>query len=217
MRRLAPREQQIIDLIRRGLTDKAIAVELSMSVRTVRTRLERLYRKWDLHSRAEAVAFFSAPISPNVVAVGDFNDDGKPDLAVAKAHSREILIMLGNGDGTFKPGASYKTKGAAHSIAVGDFNGDGKLDLAVVIANSGEISILLGNGNGTFEAAANHGTGNSLLAIAAADFNGDGKPDLAVVDGHTHEVSVLLGNGNGTFQAPIKWDLTGDFMSDEQR
>jgi DNA-binding CsgD family transcriptional regulator len=207
IRRLAPREQQIIELISRGKTDKAIAVELGMSVRTVRTRLERLYRKWDLHSRAEAVAFFSTATSLNAVAVGDFNGDGRPDLALAKAGSMEVSIMLGNGDGTFEPAASYTMKGSPKSIAVGDFNGDGKLDLAVIIADSGEISIMLGNGNGTFQAAANHGTGNSLLAIAAGDFNGDGVPDLAVIDTKSNEVSVLLGNGNGTFRAPIKWDF----------
>jgi DNA-binding CsgD family transcriptional regulator len=204
LRRLAPREQQIIDLISRGMTDKAIAVQLRTSVRTVRTRLERLYRKWDLHSRAEAVAFFSAATTPNAVAVGDFNGDGKPDLAVANGNAMEVAILLGNGDGTFQPAASYKMTGAPNSIAVGDFNGDGKPDLAVGIANSGEIWIMLGIGNGTFAPAISHGTPTSLLAIAVGDFNGDGKPDLAVVDATSNEVSVLLGNGNGTFEAPVQ-------------
>ena len=200
MRRLAPREQQIIDLISRGKTDKAIAVDLSMSVRTVRTHLERLYRKWDLHSRAEAVAFFATGMTCNAVAVGDFNGDGNPDLAVVSPNSSGISILLGNGDGTFQPAGAYGTMGTPNSIAVGDFDGDGKLDLAFVIANSSDISIMLGNGNGTFQAAANHRAGTSLLSIAAGDFNGDGKPDLAVVDTTSNEVSILLGNGNGTFQ-----------------
>ena len=199
---LSKREQQIINLISRGKTDKAIAVDLSMSVRTVRTHLERLYRKWDLHSRAEAVAFFSTAMPCNAVAVGDFNGDGHPDLALVSPNSGEISILLGNGDGTFQPSGAYATEGTPNSIAVGDFNRDGKLDLAFVVANSSEVSIMLGNGNGTFQAAANHRAGNSLLSIAAGDFNGDGHPDLAVVDTTSNEVSILLGNGNGTFQLP---------------
>jgi DNA-binding NarL/FixJ family response regulator len=55
---LAPREQQIVELISRGWIDKKIAIELGMSVRTVRTHLERLYRKRCLHTRAEAVALW---------------------------------------------------------------------------------------------------------------------------------------------------------------
>jgi DNA-binding CsgD family transcriptional regulator len=200
MRRLGPREQQIIDLISGGKADKEIAVELGIGVRTVRTHLERLYRKSNVHSRAEAVAYYTA-VPPNPVAVGDFNGDGMPDLAVANRNSMEISILLGNGDGTFQSPISYPTKGAPNSIAVGDFNGDGHLDLAVVHANTTEISIMLGNGNGTFQDAIEHGTGSSHLAIASGDFNGDGRPDLALVDTHTNQVYILLGHGNGTFQA----------------
>jgi len=206
MRRLAPREQQNIDLISRGQTDKAIAAELSLSVRTVRTHLERLYRKQDLHSRAEAVAFSTAP-SRSLVAVGDFNGDGKPDLALVNANSSEISIMLGNGDGTFHAAASYGTGNPPVAIAVGDFNGDGRPDLAVVNANSSGISVMLGNGDGTFQAAAKYEKGNSGVAIAVGDFNGDGKADLAVVDGFSNEVSILLGNSDGTFQAAVSCDV----------
>jgi DNA-binding CsgD family transcriptional regulator len=116
MRRLAPREQQIIDLISRGQTDKAIAAELSLSVRTVRTHLERLYRKQYLHSRAEAVAFSTSPL-PNSVAVGDFNRDGRPDLAVVNANSNEISIMLGNGDGTFQAAISCGVEDAPRPVS----------------------------------------------------------------------------------------------------
>lgn len=200
IRRLAPREQQIIDLISRGAPDKEIAIELGIGVRTVRTHLERLYRKSNVHSRAEAVAFYTAP-PPNPVAVGDFDGDGKPDLAVANRDAMEISILLGNGDGTFQRAVSYPTKGVPNSIAVGDFNGDGRLDLALGHAGATEISIMLGNGNGTFQDAIHHLTGNSHFAIAAGDFNGDGKPDLAMVDTNTNQVYVLLGHGDGTFQA----------------
>jgi DNA-binding CsgD family transcriptional regulator len=166
IRRLAPREQQIIDLISRGQTDKAIAAELSLSVRTVRTHLERLYRKQYLHSRAEAVAFSTSPC-PNSVAVGDFNGDGKSDLAVVNANSNEVSIMLGNGDGTFQPAASYGTGSPPVAIAVGDFNGDGMPDLAVVNANSIDILIMLGNGDGTFQEPISCGVEDAPRSVSA--------------------------------------------------
>src|SRR6266852_4846443 len=70
--------------------------------------------------------------SPSAVVVGDFNGDGKPDLAVANAGSANVSILLGNGDGTFQPAINFDAGLRPSFIAVGDFNGDGKLDLAVL-------------------------------------------------------------------------------------
>jgi trimeric autotransporter adhesin len=145
--------------------------------------------------------------SPTTLAVGDFNGDGIPDLAVSEFG---IDILLGNGDGTFK--ARLLAPGNLpyiEFIAVGDFNGDGKLDLAVAYCNDtfpttqpGAVEILLGNGDGTFNlAAASPATGNTPTAIATGDFNGDGNLDLAIPNGNSNTVTILLGNGNGTFTA----------------
>ncbi len=154
-----------------------------------------------------------SPISvgshPRAVAVGDFNDDGNLDLAVANGGSNTVTILLGNGDGTFTPasGSPIAVGTNPGAIAVGDFNGDGKLDLAVANQNDSTLTILLGNGNGTFTQAAGSpipgGTGPDTIAVA--DFNGDGKLDLAVGDNVDADqaVTILLGNGDGTFtQAP---------------
>jgi hypothetical protein len=145
--------------------------------------------------------------SPTTLAVGDFNGDGIPDLAVSEFG---IDILLGNGDGTFK--ARVLAPGNLpyiEFIAVGDFNGDGKLDLAVAYCNDtfpttqpGAVEILLGNGDGTFNlAAASPATENTPTAIATGDFNGDGNLDLAIPNGSSNTVTILLGNGNGTFTA----------------
>lgn len=145
--------------------------------------------------------------SPTSLAVGDFNGDGIPDLAISEFG---IDIVLGNGDGTFK--ARLLTPGFLpyiEFIAVGDFNGDGKLDLAVAYCNDtfpttqpGAVEILLGNGDGTFNlAAASPATGNTPTGIATGDFNGDGNLDLAIPNGDSNTVTILLGNGNGTFTA----------------
>ena len=168
----------------------------------------------------QAALSFGAGVRPNAVAVGDFNGDGKADLAVANTGSGNISVLTGIGDGTFKPNVNYSAGSGPNSIAVGDFNGDGKQDLAV--ANSGgNVSVLLGNGDGTFQPAVNHGAGSGADSVAIGDFNGDGNADIAVANSGGN-VSVLLGNGDGTFQSAMNFAAgttpesiaVGDFNND---
>jgi Bacterial Ig-like domain (group 3)/FG-GAP-like repeat/FG-GAP repeat len=146
---------------------------------------------------------FSAPVpyavgqGPFSVAVGDFNGDGKPDMAVVNVFSNSVSVLLGNGDGTFHMAKNFAVGDQPSSLAVGDFNGDGKLDLVVANEHSNNVSVLLGNGDGTFQPAQNFFAGASS-SVTVGDFNGDGKLDLAVAIGSS--VSVLLGSGDGTFQ-----------------
>ena len=149
------------------------------------------------------------------VAAGDFNGDGKLDLAVANDVTNTVLILLGNGDGTFTPSASSPATGTNSAlIAVADFNGDGIPDLVVANQQSNQITILLGNGDGTFTpTAASVPTGPAPYSLAAADFNGDGIPDLAVLNNPnpnaTGTLTVFLGNGDGTFTVVTKGPGTG--------
>ena len=154
---------------------------------------------------------FDAGSGPQSVAVGDFNGDGKPDLAVVNSYSNNVSILLGNGDGTFQIHVDYPTGAQPGSVAIGDFNGDGKLDLAVVNSYSNNVSVLLGNGNGTFQPAVSYGTGSGTgpAFVAVGDFNHDGKLDLAVANSNSTYVSVLLGNGDGTFQTAVNYDVGG--------
>src|SRR6266536_1991333 len=149
-----------------------------------------------------AAASVLAGFFPFSVAVGNFNGDSDPDLAVANTGSGDVSVLLGGPGGSFGAATNFSVGNFASpvSVAVGDFNGDGRRDLAV--ANqvpAGTVSVLLGNGSGSFGARASFAAGNDPSSVAVGDFNGDGKPDLAVTNLDSNNVSVLLGSGTGSF------------------
>src|SRR5208282_3423101 len=141
---------------------------------------------------APAVVYGPNTSNPYAIAVGDFNGDGKLDLAVANSGNGTVSVLLGNG--TFGADTTYSTGGTTpEAVAVGDFNKDGIPDLVVANEGSGTVGVLLGNGNGTFTAATTYSTGGtSPDALAVADFNGDGFSDLAVGNESSGTVGELL-------------------------
>ena len=139
---------------------------------------------------------------PCAMAMGDFNGDGKVDLAVANYDDNTVTILLGNGDGTFLPASSSPVSVGANptDLVSADFNGDGKLDLAVPNSTDNTLTILLGNGDGTFSpVTSSPATGTTPFGLAVGDFNADGKLDLAVANFDENTATILLGNGDGTF------------------
>jgi hypothetical protein len=150
---------------------------------------------------------------PASVVAGDFNGDGIPDIAATINEGNAVstvIVMLGNGDGTFTAAASPQIDGYPLALQVADFNGDGFLDLAVVSTpdyQSEDLTVLLGNGHGAFTAEAPASLPVAFFgpyfyagSLAVGDFSGDGVPDLAVA-GST-SVVILPGKGDGTFLTP---------------
>jgi len=159
------------------------------------------------------------PVAGTPLAVADFNGDGKPDVLEEGTFS--LLVLLGNGDGTFQPPITTNTNAALTAIAAGDLNGDGKADVVGIFNNS--LLVYLSNGDGTFAAGVPYSVPISPSAnpiITLGDFNGHRRTDLAVsVPG---QELVLLGNGDGTFQPVISSTgaayptevVAGDFNGD---
>ena len=168
--------------------------------------------------------------------MADFNNDGKPDLAVvnqgpSSASQSSLSVLLGNGDGSFQPAVTTAVlnggagNGNALSVAVGDFNGDRLLDVALNTSGTSAnpaVEVMLGKGDGSFQP--NHlilPVAQIPLSVAAGDFDGNGALDLVTANSNG-TVSVLLGNGGGSFRP--RTDLTvggsphsvavGDFNGD---
>jgi len=152
--------------------------------------------------------------NPLAVAVGDFNGDGIPDLAVANSGSNSVSVLIGNGDGSYWLAANFNVGAYPAAIATGDFNHDGHLDLAVVNSNpnengvGGSVTVMPGRGNGDFaQPFGTYSVGYVPTALAIGDFDGDGNPDIAVVVSNPNPylnsgyVSLLMGKPDGTFQA----------------
>ncbi len=148
-------------------------------------------------------------------AIGDFNRDGKLDLAVPESSGSSDQLYIGNGDGTFNPSTVFS--GAQQYLAAADVNHDGKLDL---ITDSG--CILLGNGDGTFVQGGCGGYAGGIVGMA--DFNGDGNLDVAMAStqGTSPVLAILVGQGDGTFQNSFVFPIgsgttlgaVGDFNND---
>jgi hypothetical protein len=140
---------------------------------------------------------------PVDVEIADLNSDGFPDLVTADLGDDTVSVLLGNGDGSFRPALRFQTGRFPESVTVCDFNGDGILDLAVANTQDSTVSIFLGNGDGTFQAQSIIASGNAPVSVAVGDFNADGIADLATTDKNDADVSVMLGNGDGTFQTRV--------------
>jgi len=147
---------------------------------------------------------FAAPIFTDVggqndkfLAVGDFNHDGKADVATSNQDSNTVSVLLGNGNGTFLAAATYAVGATPMGITVGDVNNDGNADLIVTDFGSDAVSVLMGDGTGAFAPELRYAAGTHPTAVAMGAFTtGEATPDIvAALDlGHAHDLVTLASN-----------------------
>jgi hypothetical protein len=150
----------------------------------------------------EAGSPFSLPGATSNGAMGDFNGDGRPDLAISDIQGTGVVIALRNATGGFTRESNVPLGGALSAVGAGDFNQDGRLDIVVAVYRSANVSVMLRNSanNGfTLAPNGNYGVGAQPRQIAIADFNGDLRPDIAVANDASNNVVVLLNAGGAIF------------------
>src|SRR5262249_17526990 len=142
------------------------------------------------------------PIPPGfgaVLAAGDFDGDGRPDLVVAQpssfypcpmgpcpgegAPASGVAVLHNHGDGSFDAPQPFDTGSRPAQLVTADLNGDGALDFA--LGEDAQVEVFLNDRHGSFRLAASTPMEAPVSALAAADFDRDGNADLAIVDGCT--------------------------------
>ncbi|HKQ52644.1 MAG TPA: VCBS repeat-containing protein, partial [Pyrinomonadaceae bacterium] len=163
--------------------------------------------------------------SPYGLVAGDFNKDGKLDLATAN-YWDSVSVLLGDGAGGFGAAVTYKLDAFDHPevLTVGDFNKDGSPDLAVLAPENGRVMVLQGNGHGVFAVTKSVYVGPFPHRVLVKDMNGDGKDDLVLTVSQKTNIVALFGDGAGGFgpvtQYPVQADASfgglsaGDFNGD---
>ena len=153
------------------------------------------------------------------LALGDFNRDGKQDVAVVSSKSNQadpnllLSVLLGDGAGSFQRGVEFFVGPSGLDpcgMAVGDFNSDGSPDLVITNeVSNGTVTVLLGTGTGSFGSAVRYPVGKFPASVVIGDFNEDGKQDLAVANGGSDDLSALLGTGSGSFLPAVAYPVGG--------
>src|SRR5262245_44456054 len=192
------------DLDRDGWIDLATVNEVSADVRVFMNRADGS----GLYEPFLAPVGIGVESSPN--EPGDFDNDGKMDIAVSATQSGGVWIALGNGDGTFKTPQAVLTGDQPHGVAVLDVDGDGDMDIVDALVGDDTFALLINDGAGVFADPTYFPAGcHRPWGLATADMNDDGIVDLVAGCVQDERAAVSLGNGDGTFTAAASQDAGG--------
>ena len=127
-------------------------------------------------------------------AFGDFNGDGKPDLALADTDEMGagISLLINAGNGTFQAVKTVSATAGSGSVAVADFDLDGNLDVVAADNSHGPVFVYRGDGKGNLDLPVSFATPAGSSDVAAGDLNGDGLPDIAVANSTANLLSILI-------------------------
>ncbi|MEJ7849629.1 MAG: VCBS repeat-containing protein [Pyrinomonadaceae bacterium] len=171
---------------------------------------------------------FAAPvrylqnIGSNQIAVGDFNNDAKPDIAVATYNINKIAILMNNGTGSFINSSNILVaNGSPAGVGAADMNSDGITDL--IVSQGSGVLVALGSGGGNFAPPVLYPVTLGSNGLTVADFNLDSKPDAAVYSA-TNTIAILLNNGTGGLSRETLWSsgvetkaiVAGDLNNDSK-
>jgi hypothetical protein len=151
---------------------------------------------------------FTAGQSLNDIAIGDFNGDGKPDLAFANHEQKSLTVLLGDSQGSFRPApgspVTVTSNPHTHGVAAGDFNGDGKLDLVTDSWAENKVTVVLGDGHGSFSSPGTQFAVGKMpyQRVRVSDINGDGNADIITTNLEGDNVTILISDGRGGFKQP---------------
>jgi uncharacterized protein (TIGR03437 family) len=155
---------------------------------------------------------FASPVSyavgnfPGTIAAGDFNGDGKVDLAALEnatgvTYENKVWVLLGKGDGTFQPAVSTATGTGSGYLAYADLNHDGKLDLVIADEFASAVAVMMGNGDGTFQASREYVIAAQPISIAVIPLE-DGNTWLLTSDIASGETFNTYVKSNGAVVSP---------------